>query len=44
METIHIINERLKTLHLKENASIDFFNELLRPAGNVENYVDDEKL
>lgn len=44
METIHITNERLETLHLNRNVPIDFFNELLRPTGNVENYVDDEKL
>lgn len=42
MEMIHITNERLETLHLNGNASIDFFNEFLRPTGNIEDHVDDE--
>lgn len=41
METIHITNERLETLHLNGDASIDFFNELFRPTDYVEDHVDD---
>lgn len=41
METIHITNERLETLHLNGDASIYFFNELFRPTGYVEDHVDD---
>ena len=41
IETIHITNERLETLHLNGDASIDFFNALFRPTGYVEDHVDD---
>ena len=41
MEMITITNKRLETLHLKGDASVDFYNELFRPTGNVEDHVDD---